>query len=140
MASDLYTVSGPFIGARTRSKRRNRHGKTCPNFLDLPSEIMMRILDFSCNDPEEVAAVSLVCTLFNSMASSEALWRRVCLNRFGFVHPTTVTRSGSWKSLMRYKSAIENSPWAVKPRDPAQTLQNDLLGMVTVGKPFLPLD
>lgn len=89
---------------------------------------MMRILDFSCNDPEEVAAISLVCTLFKNMTSSEALWRRVCLNRFGFVHPATVTRSGSWKSLMQHKSAIENSPWVIKPREPAQTLQNELLG------------
>jgi WD40 repeat protein len=93
---------------------------------------VLRILDFAFVHPKEVASFSQVCSHLSVISSSEDLWRRVCLNHFGYVHPLTVSRSGSWKSLMRNKSLIENSPWEVKPREATQVLQNGLLGVTSM--------
>lgn len=111
-------------------RKRPRKVKADLQLQDLPSEVVVRILEFACNDPVDVVIVSLVCTEFRAMTTNEALWQRVCLNRFGFVNPDTVTRSGSWMTIMRNKSLIENSPWTIKPKTHAMSLQNGLLGTI----------
>lgn len=108
--------------------KRPRRRRSNLALQDLPSEVVARILNFACNDPVDVVLVSLVCKEFQAMTSNEALWQRVCLNRFGFVSPDTVTRSGSWMTIMRNKALIENSPWTIKPKQPARVLQNAMLG------------
>lgn len=131
MASDLCFAHARIPSMDISPQRRtmrDRRRKRRPHFLELPYEVLMRILEFSCDNAEELVNFSLVCSTMNRFAAVESLWKRVCLNRFGFVHPSTVSRSGSWKSLLRNKALIENSPWTVKPREAANSLQNDYLG------------
>lgn len=130
MASEVIELYQRLDDAQLCSEppKRSRRRRRSLQLQDLPSEVVLRILNFMCQDPVDVVTVSLVCTEFRAMTSDEALWQRVCLNRFGFVNPDTVQRSGSWMTVMRNKALIENSPWTVKPKQHAMVLQNSLLG------------
>lgn len=131
MASDLCVISKldtEHVEPRARRRAGQKRRARLAHILQLPSEILMRIIDFASYDPTDVVLYSLVCRKFHEYTSNETLWQRVCINRFGYVHPTTISRSGSWKALMRTKSLIENSPWTIKPQEPVRELHNDLLG------------
>lgn len=131
MASEVYHRRASSRDVELAPDRQDRVRKKKSSRLelfDLPAEILWRILGIFCNDPVEVVSISLVCKAFRQMTNNEQLWQRVCLNRFGFVAPETVSMSGSWMTVMRDKTAIENSPWIVKPKECAQLVYNDLLG------------
>jgi len=131
MASELYFAAPRAPSLDISPHRRGSHDrrrKRPAHFLDLPYEVLIRILEFSCDNAEELVNFSLVCSAMNRFAAVESLWKRVCLNRYGFVHPSTVTQSGSWRTLIRNKALIENSPWTVKPLEASNMLQNDVLG------------
>jgi hypothetical protein len=126
MASDLM-FELPLETERRRKERRGRRRKPI-HILELPHEVLLTILDFSCQTPTELVRFSLVCSLFHRFTEAEPLWRKVCMNSFDSIHPLTLSRSGSWKSLLKNKALIENSPWTVKPKEAVQTLHNELLG------------
>lgn len=131
MSSDLVVGAVPpheLAERRQRSNsRRARVRRTQRVLLELPTEILLRILNFSCNTPHDITSFSLVCRSFRRYSQEEDLWKKICLKTFSDVNPVTLLRCGSWRSLIRNKSIIENSPWTVRPEAASLVIQNQLL-------------